>query len=153
MTFDISVKLLYADFIKRGIGQETQSHDLKYGSHEGRFLGTDEFVQKTIFQDPSLSSMPSYSLQDLLDIVCNKLEIPLTVILNPGKQRISTTARGIAALLIKNTSHLTLKAFADFVDQDLSALSKLVDRTQHKSKFDPMLNETIESLKKQLTSF
>ena len=96
--------------------------------------------------------MPSCSLEELLDIVCNKLEIPLTVMLNPGKQRVSTTARGVAALLIKNTSHLTLKAFADFIGQDLSALSKLVDRIQRKSKFDPLLHGTIESLKKQLTS-
>lgn len=148
---EITAKSLYVDFIRRGIGQETQSY-LKYGSHEGRFLGTDESFQKIISQNFHLNSNTSYSLEELIEMVCNSLKIPLDVVLSPRKQRACTTARGIIALLVKNASHLTLKAFADFVGQDSSSLSKLVDRIQRKSEFDPQLNTIITGLKQQLAS-
>lgn len=148
---EITARSLYVDFVRRGIGQEPQSY-LKHGSHEGRFLGTDEFFQKIISKDLLLNSNPSYSLEKLIEIVCNVLKIPLDLIHSPRKHRVCTTARGIIAFLIKNSAHLTLKAFADYVGQDLSSLSKLADRIQCKSELEPDLKATIINLKELLKS-
>ena len=149
---EMTARSRYLDYIRRGIGQEMPDHGFKYGSHEGRFLGTDEFVQTISSLSVHQNSTPSYSLEELLEKICQCLEISMTVLCSPRKQRVSTKARGIAALLVKDSSHLTLKAFADFVAQDVSALSKLADRIQLKSKSDRELHATIEGLKSELTA-
>ena len=43
-TNEITARALYVDYLKWGMGEEPILKDFKFGSHEGRFLGTDEFV-------------------------------------------------------------------------------------------------------------
>lgn len=151
---EITAIILYEDFLWQGRGEESAIKDFKFGSHEGRFLGTDDFVQKITTENLHLSqSIVTCSLEELIDLVCNELKISRTILLHPGKQRASTKARGIVALLVKEAPHLTLKEFADYVEKDLSSISQLVERIQRKSRDEIDLSNIIESIKQRMISF
>jgi REP element-mobilizing transposase RayT len=134
----------YEQFIKKGLDENLNDTILKTGSHEGRLLGTDDFVQRVLEEcHQGLMNQPLYSLQQLIDIVCSILNKPVSVIQLAGKKREGAQARALIAYFVKVSPHLTLKEFASFVSRDISALSKLAVTIETKSKSDHQLAEMI----------
>jgi len=141
----------YEKFVNYEVLSDNDVEKFKHGSHEGRFLGTDEFVKRLIEENNSHSRLSQkYSLNDLIMLVCEKLGQPLSVLKLPGKEREGTKARSFVAYFVKRIPHLTLKELADFVGRDASSLSKLARKLEHKSNHDESISLILKELSEEI---
>ena len=92
------------------------------------------------------------TLHELIELVCVKLGQPLSVVQLPGKEREGTKARSFVAYFVKRLPDLTLKAFADYVGKDISALSKLARELEIKANKDEGTALILEELTKKINS-
>lgn len=141
----------YEAYIKRGMGEQTSMTDFKTGSHEGRFLGTDEFVKQVLKENHQIKNMStSFTLEELINIVCKIIEVPESILHSPGKNQSVIQLRAMIAYFVKRSPHLTLKEFADFAGKDLSSVSRLAYKLELNSQSDNSLSNSIDRIKREL---
>lgn len=120
----------FQSFVNAGIGIEEEL-DFEQGRDEG-ILGDDDFV-KRVREKGALISKDHLGIQELTEAVCDLYDINIESVRMPGKERQSSKVRAILAILVKESSYLTLEELAKVVDRDASSLSKHAARLKMKS--------------------
>jgi putative transposase len=94
------------------------------GSHKGMLLGSDDFAAK-IFQGQSpVIQQPSYTLDTIINIVCDVLQVSREIIYIATKERQGVRVRAFIAVFVQKAPHLSLKEFADLVKRDSGVLGR-----------------------------
>lgn len=149
---DIPARVLYEEYVKRGIGEKARSEFFS-GSHQGRLLGDDNFVERVIEETQSNSANSKLSVIDLMNIIAAVINIPLSSMQSRAKRSQIAQARGIAALLVRQTPHLSLRELAKILEKDSDALSRLATVTENRIKTDSQLAEIIEQTRTKISQF
>lgn len=116
----------------------------------------ENFIENISISKPKQSNEKSnstaYTLNDLIDHVCRILEQPSSIVVMKGKDRIGSRARSLVAYFIKQAPHLTLQEFANYVERDISCLSKPAREIELKlqKNEDDELAGIIEKIKKRI---
>lgn len=119
----------FQNFVHAGLGIEEEL-DFKQGRDEG-ILGDDDFV-KMVKEKGELILKSHLSIQELIEAVCDLYDIDIESVRMPGKERQSSKVRAILAILVKESSYLTLEELAKVVERDASSLSKHAARLNKK---------------------
>ena len=81
----------YEKFVNYKSLADVNVEQFKKGSHEGRFLGTDEFVTNVLAEHQTGSNFsPKLTLNELVKLVCAKLGQPTSDVQLSGKEREGT---------------------------------------------------------------
>ena len=113
----------YTDFIALEREEEGHDHAFHFGSvNDSRVLGDDTFID-TVLTTVEAISTPRITLDTILHCVCLLYGITETDLASPGKYRLFSEARGVAAWLILETGSVTLTALSRFSGRDISTLS------------------------------
>ena len=83
------------------------------------------------------------TLEQILQAVCDQHKIRQEDLTSGGKQRHLAEARAIAALLVRETEHLTLMVLSKELNRDLSGLSQTASRLEARLIKDRDLAEKI----------
>ena len=143
-------RLLYKEFIQRGISEKARS-EFRLGNNEHSILGSESFVKDMLaeaHQDKNVKF--ACTVEELVSAVSQVLGVSPVVLTMPGKQRTSSIARGITAYIAKTATNLTLKELATFFGRDLSTVSALAITMQQKLFVDESLAQAIEEIKERL---
>lgn len=140
--YDVPARKLYAEYVKHGIGEEFRE-EFYCGSHEGCILGDDLFAERVV-EEMHLRKTIGTSIVDLVNIVADLLQLPLSTIRSKGKRSEIAQARGIIALLVREQAHMSLKELANILDKDPSVLSRLASAIEQKAKVSQELTQTIQ---------
>lgn len=137
---------------KKYINQESLSDirlgDIKNGNLDGGFLGSENFITNILEQHSH--EHQDYTMSNLIDHVCNILNQPSSTIFVKSKDRKSSLARSIIAYFIKKAPHLTLQEFANYVERDISSLSKQAKDIELKLAIDSELVLVVDEVEKKL---
>jgi putative transposase len=123
------------------------------GSHEGGFLGSDEFVENYQKETVNFNANSTHiNLNELIENICEFLKIPSSSLTSQGKERQGSMGRSFAAYFVKRTAGLTLKELADFVGRDISCLSKQAHSLEIKAINDGSLANQISELTQRIAN-
>jgi putative transposase len=148
--YDISARALYAEYVKHGIGEMLRS-ELYLGTHEGRILGEDTFIEDIINELQSTEKEGvKISTGELVNIVANVVCLPLSILQSKEKRPEVAQARGIAALLVREFAHLSFKELGQILSKDACALSRLAITTQKKALLSEELAQLIKQVRYQI---
>jgi REP element-mobilizing transposase RayT len=147
-------KKRYQRFLQLGIGRKHHYDDFfESGSKEGRILGSSDFVENILNEAHQLPQPePSYSLDELINVVCDVLGESRETITSLSKGQDVTRIRAITAFFVKRAPHLILREFARRTGRDASALSKLVRATEQKIRQNKDFALLIDTIQKRLGS-
>lgn len=144
---EVSARERYAQFINKTYASEIPSHHFKHGSHHGAFFGSDSFVNRILAEhNEILENSFEYSLNEILEAVCDVLDMSLTKIKLSGKERNATRARALAAYFVNKHSQQTLKELAEILERDVSSLSKLAKDIETKCQTDQSIASQIAEI-------
>ncbi len=95
---------------------------------------------------------PRCEFPDLLRAVCKEFNITQEELKSLGKQRSSSYARGVLAMLVKQQPNIAFTDMARFVQRDATTLSAHATRIEKKCKTDRVLAEKIKHIQQALAS-
>ena len=150
-TTDIARKR-YRTFIAEDISETTRRGEFHSGTCEGRILGNDNFAD-TILSQANQQREKECSLSEVIDIVCRRYGISETELKAPGKSRPCTDARGVAAFLVRESSHLSLTELGKFLNRDISGLGKAADRVVQRAREDKSFTAMMGELQFDLAEY
>lgn len=146
---DTSARVLYTEYVKRGIGEKLRS-EFYLGTHEGRILGEDKFIEDVINElQHKQKGRAQISPNTLVNIVTNMICPPLHTLQSTEKRSEVAQARGIIALLVRDF-HLSLTELGHILSKDACALSWLASVTAQKALKDEKLTQIIEQARYQI---
>ncbi|HIJ96991.1 MAG TPA: transposase [Desulfuromonadales bacterium] len=112
----------YEQFVNDGLVEGTRG-EFYSGSCEGRILGDEQFTDE-ILEKVQQQVERQYSLEDVLEAVCAHYRLSPELLQVAGKARPMSEARGVAAAIVQESSHLRLIDLAKQLKRDSSALAK-----------------------------
>ena len=127
-TSDIAIPN-FQNFVNSGIDIEEEL-DFEQGGNEG-ILGDDDFV-KMIRKKGEIIPRVNLTINELAVAVCDLYNIDFDSLRLPGKGHSASKIRAILAILVRESSHLTLEELAKIIDRDASSLSKHAARLTKK---------------------
>lgn len=139
---------LYRDFVMHG-KEETHRREFYHGNIEGRVLGEDHFAE-AVFTLASQEVPGKPTLDQVLQAVCTHHDIHLADLSTGGKQRRTSIPRAMAALLVRETPHLSLMDLSRRLGRDLSGLSQAASRLDKLLKEDKELANDLIKIKKMI---
>lgn len=116
----------YDLFIIDGLS-EGRRGEFHSGTCEGRILGDDQFTDE-ILEKVQQKVEREYTLEEVVSAVCDHYRISPEKLRAPGKVRPMAEARGVAAAIVQESSHLRLTDLANLLGRDNSALAKAARR-------------------------
>ncbi|MDQ6958864.1 MAG: transposase [Mariprofundaceae bacterium] len=139
-------KSMYAEFINQGM-HESRREEFHTGSHSGLILGDDHFAERALVSSgcPGVAEQPSVT--NIINLVCAEFGIGEDDIKAAGKQRISSEARAMVALITQNTEGVTLTELGQVLNRELSSLSQAAGRLNKRAKDDQALKDMIMRIK------
>ncbi len=139
----------YTDFIALE-REEGHDHAFHCGSvNDSRVLGDDTFIDNVLTNVEALST-PRITLDIILHCICLQYGITGTDLASPGKYRLFSEARGVAAWLILETGSATLTALSRFSGRDISTLSAAAKIISLRAVSDQEFATFLGTLKKLL---
>ena len=139
---------LYRDFVLAG-KDEGYRKEFHQGKAEGRILGDDRFGDEALARASQKMSRKTTS-EDILQAVCNCYHIRMEDLSGGTRQRRVAEPRGVAALLIRETDHLSLTDLARKLGRDLSGLSQAASRLEGKLKTDRQLTTKVDDIRQSI---
>lgn len=138
----------YQEFILQGM-QYGRPKDLAAANFKGRIFGDQEFVEQCLaFTEQSNAA--TVNLNELLNIVCHQYALTEQELINPGKQRTTSTARGILAYLVKQCQHISFTELAQRVGRDATTLSAHATRIEKRRQQDMQLDDFLKNIQTQI---
>lgn len=116
----------YEQFMNDGLS-EGRRGEFHSGSCEGRILGDDQFTDG-ILDKVHQQTERLYSLEEVVKAVCAHYRLSPELLHVAGKARPMSEARGVAAAIVQESSHLRLIDLAKLLKRDSSALAKAAKR-------------------------
>jgi len=138
----------FANFVADGMG-ETRRAEFHSGTHEGRVLGDDFFVD-TVLAKADQRQEHSYRLEDVVGAVCRQYEITIEQLKAPGKVRPFSEARAVASLLVQELQGLSLTDLGKVLNRDIVPLGRAGRRLLDEAKKDENLRNKIKALQQEL---
>lgn len=139
----------YQAYIVAGM-EHGRPKDLVAEKFTGRIFGDESFVTKILAKAEQQTSRPGASLEDLLAIVCHHYSLTEAELVSLGKQRSTSTARGVLAYLVKQCAHISFTELAKRVKRDATTLSAHATRIEKQCKDNKTLNEFVHKVKTQI---
>lgn len=135
----------YHEFVAQGAGE---GHCPEYhggSANESRILGGDAFIEKVLAQAEAKPKQ-RIALDRIVQHVCKLYGISEEALQAPGKDRVCSAARGMAAWLILETSGTTLAELSRYTGRDISTLSAAAKVLRIRAKGDQGLAERMTEL-------
>lgn len=138
----------YAKFATDGMG-ETRRAEFHSGTHEGRVLGDDLFVD-TALTKANQRWDHSYRLEDIVGAVCRHYGITIEQVKAPGKTRPFSEARAAASLLVQELPGPSLTALGRLLNRDIAPLGRAGRRFSDEAEKSDDLKKRINVLRQEL---
>jgi chromosomal replication initiation ATPase DnaA len=106
-----------------------------------------------VFSQANQQRRKKSSLSEVIDNVCHCYGISEAELKAPGKSRPYNEARGAAAFLVRESSHLSLTELGQFLNRDVSALGKAADRVALRARGDKSFAAMIKELRHDLKEY
>ena len=129
--------------------EEGKKSEYHCGTYDGRILGDDTFADE-VLSKARQHTLPKFTCEDVLTAVCRHFKISAEELRSPGKSRHYSEARAVAALIVRETSHLSITNLARLLDRDVSALGRSVLHIMEMA--DAGIAACIEEIKAELNS-
>ena len=139
----------YQDFAADGLEEGSRPEFHVGGQYDGRVLGGDDFVQRSLGKTEG-SVCGSLNLGQIVDAVAEELMLEPEQLVSPGKGRRFAEARAAVAWLVQEVEGVTLKEAADRFGRDASSLSSAAQRFRQRMVEDDRLRERFLALKNKL---
>jgi len=137
----------YQRFIQDGM-REGHRAEFHRGNHEGRLLGSDDFIEKALARAGE-ASFSETTIDGIIDTVCAAFDLHPSDLAGPGRRQPMARARAIAAWLTWRAPGLQLTQLAERLGRDLTTLSQAAHRIEQKALDDRALRETLSRLEHQ----
>ncbi len=139
----------YQQFVLDGI-EEQRRNEFHSGTREGRILGDDAFADEALAR-ANQRHVPGYGLADVIGAVSRIFGVSEEELKAPGKVRVYSEARAVAALLVLETAALSLTDLGVYLQRDIAPLSRagrriatLADDNGLRQKLAAVRNELVE---------
>jgi hypothetical protein len=148
---EISARKLYAEYVNKGIGKPLPQ-ELYLGSHEGRILGDDKFIEEVLDKNQDKSAAGrQLSIHDLVNITADTLQVSVSALQSQAKRSKLAQARGIAALIVREHVQLSIKELADVLAKDPTALCRSATAVDEQSLFSEELRQAVERVRNRIS--
>ncbi len=139
----------YEQFIKKDLGG-SRRQEFYSGTHEGRILGSDLFVEKalTVANEEYQSR---FTLEQVLQVVAQEFGIVQSQLSSSCRYRKLSQARAVTAFLVNESSHLSLTDLARCLNRDLSGLSQAAGRLHRRLGQDRDLDLLVKEINNKLS--
>ncbi|MFO7983949.1 MAG: transposase [Desulfuromonadales bacterium] len=138
----------YEQFVTEGL-RENFRPEFHRGSFEGRALGDDKFIEEALTRaEETINRHPS--IESIIAAVCSVYRISTAEIASRSRARKVSEARGVVALLVRETEGLALAGLGKCLKQDLSSLSQAARRVDQRLREDSGLQGRIEAAKNNI---
>ena len=127
-------------------GEEVEYHA---GTYDGRILGDDTLADE-VLSKARQHTLLKYTCEDVVNIVCRNFKISAEELRSPGKSRHYSEARAVAALIVRETSHLSITNLARLLDRDVSALGRSVLHIKEMAEGAAGIAACIEEIRAEL---
>ncbi len=135
----------YRSYVAEGL-TEGKWDEFHKGSLDGRILGDDIFTDDALGR-ANQTRLRVCSMNDVIQAVCHWYGITVEQLKAPGKARPYTEARALAALLVQESSCLSLTELGKALKRDIAPLGRAGRRLLERAQQDPRLAELIENLR------
>ncbi len=139
----------YQEYIAAGM-KHGRPKDLAAAKFTGRVFGDAEFITQVLAVAAQETKRAPVSLNELLAMVCHQYALTEDELTGLGKQRSTSTARGVLAYLVKQCPNITFTELAKKVNRDATTLSAHATRVEKQCKNDLHLAEFIQKMKIQI---
>jgi REP element-mobilizing transposase RayT len=140
-----SARVRYQSFVYAGIN-EKQHNEFLLGIHDNRLLGDDVFIQNTL-KEAKQKLNHKIQIADVIEVVCNALNLNLKDLMKQGKHQNFAKARGILALLVSDIPSITLTELGKILNRDMTTLSAHALRIKKISQSNQDLARQINQLR------
>ena len=142
----------YRHFVLAGMEEGHRAEFHKGMGEDCRLLGDDEFVEKALTQaQDQFQGRRFLTVQKIIDQLCCTYCIEKAELEKPGRDRLLTELRGMAAWLVVETGCGTLAELGRETGRDVTTLSAAAKRMQLRAKNDARLESLRESLLQRLS--
>ena len=138
----------YEQFVLDGVGEQRRK-EFHSGVCEGRILGDDTFADEAL----ALADEPhsrAYGLPEVTGAVCRVYGITEEQLQAPGKVRMCSEARAVAALLVLESPALSLTVLGACLRRDIASLGRAARRIASIAPDDDDLKEKLASVRAEL---
>jgi putative transposase len=135
-------------FVAEGLGGGRRA-DFHHGNCEGLVLGDDNFANDAL-KLANLRRRPGFTLADVVASVCRNYGITEQQLRSQGKMRPYSEARALAALLVHESSHLSLTELGKFLNRNIAPLGRAARLLASRTGTDSLIAERIEELRREL---
>jgi len=135
---------LYRKYVLAG-QNEAQRKEFYRGNVEGQVLGEDHFVER-VFAKVSQKISGSPTLEQVLQAVCKQYGIDEDDLSSGSRQKRISEPRSVAAMIVRDISHLSLTDLSRKIERDLSGLSQAAGRLDKKMNSDKRLSKKVDKI-------
>lgn len=139
---------LYCKYVLAG-QNEAQRKEFYRGNVDGQVLGEDHFVER-VFAKASQTISGSPTLEEVLQAVCKQYGIGEDDLSSGSRQKWITEPRSVAAMIVRDISHLSLTDMSRRIERDLSGLSQAAGRLDKKMNSDKGLSKKVDKIMKNI---
>ena len=138
----------YRDFVlkREDRGDREEFHR---GTVDSRILGEDPFAE-AVFSKASQEGSPTATLAQVVHAVCDYYGIDQDDLSSKRIQRKISEPRSVVALLVRDSSHISLTDLSRRLQRDLSGLSRSASRIEMRLEKDEALREKVNDIKKTI---
>tara|TARA_R110000868_G_scaffold380784_4_gene647044 strand:+ start:35910 stop:36842 length:933 start_codon:yes stop_codon:yes gene_type:complete len=140
-------RTFYQGYVVAGM-RKANTDDFMNLVTQDNILGSEEFIAKVHGNEQPQSTQ--VDLQQLLQCVCKSFTIDEQALASLGKQRSSSDARGVLAMLVKQQPHINFVELSHVVNRDATTLSAHAARIEKRCKQDETLKDKVNSILKNL---
>ena len=139
-----SAREFYWNFIQDGFadGYRKEFHS---GSFEGRALGDEQFIEQALASASQRYDRPATEAV-ILKAICESYNIELEELTSPGRRQPFAEARGVAALLVRQSDTLAISALGERLKRSMTGLSHAASRIEQRLKGDKELQDRLQQL-------
>lgn len=136
---------LYGDFVSAGKGEGHRT-EFYQGNVEGRILGGDRFAEEAMCKAAEKVKR-NVPLEQVIQVICEYFGIRQDDLASGSRERRIAEPRSVAALIVRDTDHLSLTELSLKLKRDLSGLSQSASRLEIKLRNDKVLERKINKIK------
>ena len=138
----------YRTFIGEGMGEAAPDLFDRPAGAGGRVLGGEDFVAAALKQAGEAAALKEKppGQAAIVKAVCEAYGLARKDLAGPSRARLPSEARGVAALIARETGAATLTAMAARFGRDLSSLSRVLQHVETRAAADPEFAKRIHRL-------
>jgi REP element-mobilizing transposase RayT len=140
----------YHNFVMAG-KDDGYRKEFHHGNKEGRILGGDHFAEDALCKASEKFSH-KIPLKHILLKVCEEYNVKLNEFAGGSRQKRISVPRSVAALLVRDTDHISLVELGHELKRDLSGLSQAASRLDERMKKDRELLVRVNGIREAVVT-